>query len=176
MIIMNITVPINRNRFPIVFAISLLITILLTLNLVYSKSDNMYMNGLFNWIFNSIILLVPLLYTIISFAEYIKTRFDKNAMLQLSDPYLYDNLSIFSCGKISWNDISDVEIVKAFKADFLVIKLIDPGKYLADRNFLQRYVLKKYIKKWGSPIIISEKRVDYNLIELKKDILIHTTN
>ena len=93
-------------------------------------------------------------------------------MLKISEAGLNDNLSIFSCGEISWNDISGVELLKAFKADFLVVKLFDTNKILADKNFVQRYVLKKYIKKWGSPIIISEKRVDYNLNELKQIILI----
>lgn len=92
-------------------------------------------------------------------------------MLQISDKGLNDNLSIFSCGEISWSDISGVEILKAIKADFLVVELFDTEKFLSDKNFVQRYVLKKYIKKWGSPIIISEKRVDYNLNELKHIIL-----
>jgi len=133
----------------------------------------MYMNELFNWIFNSIILIVPLLYTVISFAEFIKTKFDKKAMLQITDSGLFDNLSIFSCDKIIWSDIVSVEIIKAFKADFLVIKLTDNNKYLKGKNLVQRFVLKKWIKKWWTPIIISEKRVDYNLTDLRQIILKH---
>jgi hypothetical protein len=40
-----------------------------------------------------------------------------------------------------------------------------------DKNIVQRYVLKRYIKKWGSPIVISEKRVDYKLDDIKQTIL-----
>ncbi len=117
------------------------------------------------------VLLILLSYAIISLADFIKTKFDKNALLTISDTGLNDNLSIFSCGKISWDDILTAEIVKAFKADFLVVKVLNSNKYLADKNFAQRFVLKKFIKKWGSPIIISEKRVVYNLNELKQIIL-----
>ena len=168
---MDIRIPINRTRFPVILMVSISLTIILTVNLIYSKTENMAMHGFFNWIFNSIVLIVPLFYTIISLTEYIKTRFDKSAMLKISDTGLNDNLSIFSCGEISWSEISGVEILEAFKADFLVVKVFDPGKFLIDKNFVQRYILKKYIKKWGSPVVISEKRVNYNLKELKQIIL-----
>ena len=62
-------------------------------------------------------------------------------------------------------------VLNSLLSDFLVIKLSDNNKYWANKNFIQRFVLNKWIKKWGSPIIISEKRVDYNLKELKKIIL-----
>ena len=62
-------------------------------------------------------------------------------------------------------------VLNSLLSDFLVIKLSDNNKYWANKNFIQRFVLNKWIKKWRSPIIISEKRVDYNLKELKKIIL-----
>lgn len=170
---MNITIPINRNRFPIVFIISLLLTIVLGINLVYTKTDNMYRNGLVNWIFNGAFLLIPFVLMMVSLADWIKTRFDKKVMLTISEAGLYDNLSIFSCGKILWSDISSAEVVKAFKTDFLIIKVIDTDKYLADKNFVQRFILKKYIKAWNTPVVLSEKRINYNLNELKQIILKH---
>ena len=62
-------------------------------------------------------------------------------------------------------------VLNSLLSDFLVIKLSDNNKYWANKNFIQRFVLNKWIKKWRSPIIISEKRVDYNVKELKKNIL-----
>jgi len=62
-------------------------------------------------------------------------------------------------------------VLNSLLSDFLVIKLSDNNKYWANKNFIQRFVLNKWIKQWGSPIIISEKRVDYNVKELKKIIL-----
>jgi hypothetical protein len=45
-----------------------------------------------------------------------------------------------------------------------------PEKYLAGKNAITRRSLKRTIKRWGSPILISEKSVDYNLNELKETI------
>lgn len=129
------------------------------------------MNGLFNYIFNSIIFLVPLFYTIVSFTDFMKTKFDKEASFEITENGLYDNLSVFSCGKIKWDDIKSVELTKYLNAGFLIIKVSDNNKFLLDKNIIQRYVLKKYIKKWGSPIVISEKRVDYKLSDIKQAIL-----
>lgn len=168
---MNITVPVNRKRIPFVFVIALLITIFLVFNLIYTKTDDMYMDGLFNWIFNSLILITPLTFTIISLADYIKTKFDKKALLVISDEGLHDNLSIFSCGNISWYNISNVQIFEAMKTKFLLIKSLNPEKYLTSKSIIVRFILKKYIKKWGTPIVISQSRIDFNLEELKEIIL-----
>ena len=168
---MNIIIPANKNRFPIVLLIFLLFTILLVLNLIYTNPESLFMNGLFQYIFNGIILAIFLFYTILFFIDFVKTKFDKKASLTISDIGLIDNLSIFSCGKIQWNDISSVELQKSFKVNFLIIKVFDNNKYLIDKNFIQRHILKKYIRKWGSPVVISKKRIECNLEEIKQIIL-----
>ena len=173
---MNIIIPANKNRFPIVLLIFLLFTILLVLNLVYTNPESLFMNGLFQYIFNGIILAIFLFYTILFFIDFVKTKFDKKASLTISDIGLIDNLSIFSCGKVQWNDINSVELQKSFKVDFLIIKVFDNNKYLIDKNFIQRHILKKYIRKWGSPVVISKKRIEYNLEEIKQIILANKNN
>lgn len=165
--IMSITIPANRKRFPIVFIISFLLTVGGAYNITSTLNDSD--EQLSYWTYG--ILLIPLFYCIVSFIEFVKTQFNKNAVLQISDIGVNDNLSIFSCGKIPWSDISDVDIKKAFSASFLVMKLFDNNKYLREKNFITRYVLNKWIKKWGSPIIISEKRINYDLIKLRDIIL-----
>lgn len=159
----------NKKRFPIVFIISFLLTIGGAYNITKGLNDPA--QQLSYWTYA--ILLIPLFYCIVSFAELVKTRFNKNAALTISETGINDNLSIFSCGKIPWSEISDVEIKRAFNADFLVIKLFNNDKYLTDKNIIVKNVLNKWIKKWGSPIIISEKRVDYNLTRLREIILRH---
>ena len=173
---MNIIIPANKNRFPIVLLIFLLFTILLVLNLVYTNPESLFMNGLFQYIFNGVILAIFLSYTILFFIDFVKTKFDKKASLTISDIGLIDNLSIFSCGKVQWNDINSVELQKSFKVDFLIIKVFDNNKYLIDKNFIQRHILKKYIRKWGSPVVISKKRIEYNLEEIKQIILANKNN
>ena len=69
--------------------------------------------------------------------------------------------------------MSGVEIKRTIFADFLIIKLEDPSKYLKGKNIIQQFVLKRYIKKFNSPVIISDQRVRYDLYDLKKIILEH---
>jgi hypothetical protein len=87
-----------------------------------------------------------------------KTLFDKNAKLILSETGLDDNLSILSCGLIPWNSISVVSVLKMKRFDsyFIVVKLFENDKYLKNRNFLIRYILKKYIKICGGMVVISD--------------------
>lgn len=157
----------NKKRFPIVFVVSFLLTVGGAYNI--TKELNAPTQQLSLWTYA--ILLIPLFYCIISFTEFVKTIFNKNTVLIISQVGINDNLSIFSCGKIPWIDISDVEIKRAFNADFLVIKLFNNEKYVTGKNIIVKCILNKWIKKWGSPIIISEKRVDYNLAQLKEIIL-----
>jgi hypothetical protein len=73
--------------------------------------------------------------TIISLLDYLKTIFDKNASLVLSDKTM-DHLSILSCGSALWEDVSGV-IIKKFKRlnfYYLVVTLIDDDKYLKNKT------------------------------------------
>lgn len=168
---MDIIIPSNKKRFPILFVISLLFTVGGARNITRGLSDSPEKISYLTYF----ILIVPLSFCIISLLEFMKTRFNTNAALTISETGINDNLSIFSCGKIYWSDISCVEIKRALKANFLVIKLFDNQKYLAERNFITKYVLNNWIKKWGSPIIISEKRINYDLLKLKDIILKNLT-
>src|SRR5579872_2367019 len=128
---MDITVPINRKRLPLLFVISSSLMILLGGSLFYVRPDVK--------IFISMILFIPLAYMLISFAQFLKVRFDKKAGLVVSDIGIYDNLSIFSVGLIQWEDITTVEIAKSFGTNLLVVKLRDNHKYLRKNNIFKRY-------------------------------------
>jgi hypothetical protein len=52
----------------------------------------------------------------------------------------------------------------------LLIKVTDPEKFLAGKNAITRRSLKGTIKRWGSPVVISEKSINYNINELKETI------
>jgi hypothetical protein len=159
---MNITIPINRKRAPIAFLISLALTIFITYGLLSSITDELFLNGLFHWLF----CIIPISITVTLLIDYIKTRFDKNARITITNHGINDNLSILSSGNISWDDISGHEIVQLNKTRLLIIKLHDNLKYLKQKNFIQRYIQKSWLKKWGSPIVISELRIDYNFQDL----------
>ena len=169
---MNITVPVNRKRIPYVFVISCLFIGYLIYD-AYKKSKESDVEGPLSWTVYAAIMLLLLYHAVIALIEYIKTLFDRNASLIITDSSIVDNLSIFSCGRILWDDITDIEVKGTTFAEFLIIKVQDPSKYLQNKNIVQRRVLKQYIKKTGSPVVISDQRIRYNLNELKKLLLEH---
>jgi len=168
---MSLTIPVNRKRFPIVLVWSVVSICAFTSLLIHP--DYAFGDTILNVLLCSVMIILFSFYTLITLIEYIKTLFNKNAVLKISETGIYDNLSIFSCGEIPWSDIEAVGIIKlsALNADFLIIKMRDNAKYLTGKNFVKKYVLKRWIKKWGGPVVISEKRIDYNLQKLKDTIL-----
>jgi hypothetical protein len=166
---MNRKIPINRKRVPAMLVVSILLS--LGLGHLIFFPENKSIIGSFNRISFAIAFPVLLFYVVITFADFMKTKFDKNAGFEITETGIFDNLSIFSCGEIRWSDISTVEMIRMFEVNALVIKVRNPHQFLTGKNVLTRYMLKRYIKSSGSPIVISEKRVNYDLNELKANIL-----
>ena len=166
----------NRKRVPVVFLISLTISLLLIMYLIRQVKNEDDLPSFFYYYYIPayiVLFLYAFIFMIISGLEYIKTTFSSEAVLTINDSGLNDNLSLFSCGSIPWQDISGVTIFEAFKAEFLIIKLRDPHKYLSSKNFLQRIILKRYVKRFGTPVVISEKRINYNIHNLHNIIMEH---
>jgi len=170
---MDISIPTNRYRFPIAFAGYLLLTVFFTLNLFFHWDALGPTNDLTSKIIGALVIGFGLFFTIITLADYIKTLFDKKALLKISEAGLDDNLSLFSCGQIPWEDITGAEIIRVFKSDLLIIRLSDNDKYVRRQKPVVRVVLKKYVRQWNTPVVISAKRVDYDIQDLKKIILNH---
>lgn len=167
------TIQVNRKRFPTIFIIGLLGSILLTF-LIISTLKNFDDNGYVNRINLGAyigLLIVVLALTIITFLEFLKTRFGKSTELTISENGIYDNLSIFSVGNINWKDISDIKVVKALNTNFLVIEVKNPESFINMKSKLKQRTLKSFFKKFGSPIVISQKRVDIDLNELKEKLI-----
>lgn len=169
---MNITVPVNRKRIPLELVTSCLFIWYLLYDAAKKSKQTNY-EGPLSWIVYAAIILILLYYAAISLTEYIKTLFDKNASLIITDSSIVDNLSIFSCGEIAWENITDIKVRRSTFAEFLIIKVQDPSKYLRNKNIVQRRVLKRSIKKTGSPIVISDQLIRYDLGDLQKILLAH---
>jgi hypothetical protein len=169
----NISIPINRKRFPSVLIIGLLLTASLIYNVSLSIPTQLSMDDLLMWSLKIALLVALVFYTSISLVSYLKVLFDKNAMLKLTDTAMIDNSSIFSCGEILWEDIADVTMKKGINMQFLMVKLKNPEKYLPKSNFLKRYFIQNRIKKLGTPIILSETHLKCNIDVLREIILEH---
>ncbi len=169
------TIPVNRKRFPIVMLGGLLLSFLFIFFLIDPLkhfNDEGYDNSIYLGVLIGASLTIFAV-TILSTLEYLKTLFDKNAALTITDEGINDNLSIFSVGDISWTEITDIKVMTALKTNFLVVGVTNPQSFIDRKSIFKRRTLKKFLKKFGSPIVISQKRVDYNLNDLK-NILIRT--
>jgi hypothetical protein len=166
-------IPVNKKRFPIVFLAGLtasVLLILLIIDTIKHFNDRGYNNSINLGAFIGIFIWV-LTFTIFSFLEYVKTKFDKDAVLTITDNGINDNLSIFSVGNISWSEITDIKIIAALKTNFLVIGVTDPQSFINRKSKLKQRSLKSFLKKFGSPVVISQKRIDYDLADLKEILL-----
>jgi hypothetical protein len=163
----KLVIPVNRKRFPHALVASTLATLLLILVLLKVDTTGMLLGNRLNWLF-----VIPWIYIILlTLADYIKTLFDRSAMLTVSDTGLDDSLSIFSCGHIPWTCITGTELRQALKTNFLLVKVKNPEALIAGKGFWKKYTLNRYVKRYGTPVILSEGRMKYNLLLLHDRIL-----
>jgi hypothetical protein len=167
---MNIDIPVNRSRIP--FALFIGIGVFAIALYLYIQDDGTLPFFYYRAFFIVLMFYGAMLATV-ALLDYLKTLFNKNARLVLSDKTFDDNLSILSCGPIAWEELSGVSIkkIKRYKVLFLVVTLSDNEKYLKNKNLVIRYILKRYIKVYGGMIVISEKRIAYDIQKLRQDIL-----
>jgi hypothetical protein len=161
---MPIQIPINKKRTPFEIIFGLLACTILYLLITRSVEDLpwYYLPAYF------ILLFYCLFFTILVVLNYLKALLDKSAGIIITEKYLYKNISVFSSDNILWSDIEEAKIFKGRKRNILILKLADSDKYLRNKNFLERYILKKHVKRWGTPILISDKTLDYDLNEVKQ--------
>ncbi len=165
----KIVIPVRRSRIPVLFFIG---TLLSTFFLFLFITDDRSLPFFYLRAFYLVLLGYAGTMTMISLLDYLKTVFDKNAVLVLSDKALEDHLSILSCGSVPWEDVCGVTIKKTKRLNlyFLVVTLTDDDKYLKNKNPVLRFFLKKYIRICGGIIVISDKRIRYDIQKLRDDI------
>ena len=171
---MEIIIPVNKKRFPVQLFICTLIAMALCVYFYYSGSFTLNP-------YSPITILVVLLifvirYIIVLAKEYLRLRFDRKAGFTITESGIIDNITFVSMGKIPWDDIDDIALDKYRGMDILLIGITDPNKYSSGMRPMCRAVFNQYIKKWNTPLVISEKRIDYNLENLRDLLLIHSTS
>ncbi len=167
---MNIEIPVKRTRVPFALITGILLAVVFILLIV---NDDHSLPFLYYTPLYYILSGYGILLTVISLIDYLKTLFDKNAKLILSEKAFDDNLGILSFGSIPWENITGVGFLKLKRLNsyFIVLKLMDTDKYLASRNFFIRWILKKYLKLYGGIVLISDRRISYDINQLKKEII-----
>jgi hypothetical protein len=165
----KIVIPVRRSRIPVPLFIGILVSALFLFLFI---TDDRSLPFFYLRAFYLVLIGYAGTITIISLLDYLKTIFDKNATLVLSDKTMEDHLSILSCGSVPWEDVSDVAIkkTKRFNLYFLVVTLTDDDKYLKNKNPVLRFFLKKYIQMYGGIMVISDRRIRYDIQRLRDDI------
>lgn len=171
---MEIVIPVNKKRFPVHLFISSLVAVVICVYFYYAGSFtlNPYspISGLV------VLLILDIRYIILLARAYLKLQFDRKANFTISDSGIVDNMTILGLGKIPWEDIDDIALDRYRGTDILLVGIIDPDKYLSGMRPIYRSVLRGYIRKWNTPLVISERRVDYDLESLRDLLLIHSSS
>jgi hypothetical protein len=159
----------NRKRVPILVVVGLTLIVLLSMAIINIKAsdDPDAHQRLYIYIG---LMISCLYYTSLSFADYWRTLFSNRATLFIEPDGVVDNLSIFSCGKISWGEIKTVEVKQALKTNFLVIHVLNPDSIISRQPKWKQRTLRAFQKKFGSPAVISQKRIE-DKVEAIKDVL-----
>jgi len=162
-----LSIPVNRKRFPYGAATLTYVTGLCIFWLAKGRIDDTPIN---TWFERSVYFILIFFFcqaAIRAWADYLYNRFNKHSSITLSDDGIDDQSSIYAMRKIVWQDISDIEIKKKLGINLLYIRLHNPAAHISGQVLWKRIVLRRWLKRWGSPVIISQRRLDYDLFELK---------
>jgi hypothetical protein len=167
MIMSPVTIPVNRKRFPYG---AVILSYLTGLTIFWLASGNIGGAPIDTWRSRLVYLLLILFClqaAIFAWTDYLHNVFAKDAGVFLSQDGIDDRSSIYSMGKIVWQDIGAVEIKRKFRINLLFIYLHDPNKYISEQVLWKRIALRRWLKRWGSPVVISQRRLNYDVHELK---------
>lgn len=167
------TIPAKRRKIPFTFIIGLVLSgliLLLAVNTINQFEGQGLNRILLIGAFGGMLFWV-LTFTTFALLDYLKAMFDKNAVLTITDEGVNDNLSIFSVGNIPWTEITNINIAAGIRTHFLVIVVRDPEPFIERKAKFKQRPLKIFLRKFGSPIVISQKRIEYNLVDLKELLL-----
>jgi hypothetical protein len=96
----------------------------------------------------------------------VKKAFDKKPGLVLNSVGIFDNSSGISVGAIPWSEITGFSIFEIQNQKMLVVKVLDPDKYINNANAFKRMINKANFKMCGSSIVISSNALKVNFNEL----------
>ncbi|MDP9043050.1 MAG: hypothetical protein M3N30_13815 [Bacteroidota bacterium] len=171
---MEIIIPVNKKRFPVQLFICTLVAMVLCVYFYYTRS--LTLNPYSPVTILVVLLIIVIRYIIVLGKEYLKLQFDRKANFTITETGVIDNITFVSMGKIPWEDIDDIALDRYRGMDILLIGITNPDKYSSGMRPIYRSVFNGYIKKWNTPLVISEKRVDYDLESLRDLLLIHSTS
>jgi hypothetical protein len=154
---MNLSIPVNRRRIPGALLFYVGVSVLWALLMLTQNFGRQY-TVLFGISMAMLLLRVSLL-----LADYIKTLFDGRARLIITPEGMDDQRSIFSCGMIPWSDVRGVELYQMRRTKILVVRMADAEALMKAQPFWKRVFLREMSKKFGTPVLVSQSSVNYDL-------------
>jgi hypothetical protein len=164
----------NKKSFPIVLFFWVFLLFLLIANL--QGSERMFPSRrIGDIIVITLALALVLFYLLRAAINYLYAMFSPNARLTIDDGGLDDQLTIYSLGRIYWSEVDSISSNQFLKIDLLLLKLKNPASIINQQQKWKRRYLRKLLKKWGTPMIISQRLIDYDIHQLRTDIQSHLT-
>jgi hypothetical protein len=107
---------------------------------------------------------------VIQAASYCYAVFSKRSRMVVDSEGIDDRLTLYSMGNIPWRDVRSIEVKSFMGMQVLLIHIEDADARISEKAWWQRYSLNKANKRFGTPMLLSERMVDYNIGELAKEL------
>jgi hypothetical protein len=166
---MAITIFPNRRRFPIILSFCAVMSTLLIWSFFGAANETTQRNFGTN-IFEAVCLTFALTATTVAAINYFYLTRNPNAKLVMDEEGIDDRLTIYSVGFVPWSNISGAEMKTFLGIDVLVIKLKDPESVVALQPRWKRRRLRRATRKFGTPMIVSQYVIDYDIKDLTRQI------
>jgi hypothetical protein len=167
------TIQAKKGKFPLIGLIGFPLFGLLLLpifDIARNYSDTVYV-GVMYMIPFVVSAYWVLVLSLAGLVDFTRAWVNKQATLTITDSGIDDKLSIYSAGNVLWTEITGIKIVTGVRNDFLIIEVTNPEKFISKKFSPLRLPVKSIFKKYGSPVFISQKKVDCDLNELKELLL-----
>jgi hypothetical protein len=171
---MEIIIPVNKRIFPVQLFVSSLVAIAISAYFFYTRTFSLNPYSPISVLV--VLLIVDIRYVILLAKFFVKTQFDSKAGFTITDSGIIDNMTILGLGKIPWEEIDDIGLDRFRGRDILLVGMVDPDKYLSGMRPIYRSILRGYIKKWNTPLVISDRRLNYDMENLRDLLLTHSTS
>jgi hypothetical protein len=96
--------------------------------------------------------------------------FDGSPGLVVDREGIIDNSSGVAAGRVTWQEIRDVQVLTVSGQQFLAVVVNNPEKYLGKGNILSRFFVNLNYKAYGTPIFISAQSLKGSFEDLEKHI------
>ncbi|MDX6692997.1 MAG: hypothetical protein QOF02_600 [Blastocatellia bacterium] len=97
----------------------------------------------------------------------VRKLFDSKPGVVFNSAGVLDNSSGVSTGFIPWSDITGAEVLQIQRQRMLIVRVVNPEKYLEAGNALKRALNRQSYKSYGSPISITAGTLKISFEELQ---------